>query len=161
VSSWRGAAALLLALSACGGEEAGAGSGVRFDPTSLVPGDRVGDLTADSLSVRQAGDTGWVGLVHFRGELLLGGHAGRPPDSQPDAVCFEPDSVSGARLPRWTRDRGRPLVCFTNPAAAARDLGSAAEARPATILIDGYTVQRGAAGLTSVARLVRLLARDG
>jgi len=155
------AMALLLTLPACEGEESGAASGVRFDPTSLVPGDRVGDLIADSLSVRQAGDSGWVGLVHFRGELLLGGHAGRPPDGQPDAVCFEPDSVSGARLPRWTRDRLGPLVCFTNAQAAARELGSPADARPATIVIDAYTVRRDAAGLSTMARLVRLLARDG
>jgi len=150
-----------LLLAGCGAAETDSAPGVRFDPTSLLPGDRVGDLIADSLSIRQTSGSDWVGMAHFRGELMLGGHASHPPEAATSAVCFEADSISAARMPRWAGDRRRPVVCFTNPAQAARELGPAVEARPATIVIDGFSVQRGQFDGLNRARFVRLLARDG
>ena len=156
-----GPALVLLLLWGCGAQETDSAPGIRFDPTSLLPGDRVGNLVADSVSIRQTSGSDWVGLARFRGELMLGGHATHPAEASPTAVCFEADSLSATRMPRVAGDRRRPVICFTNPGPAARELGPAAEARPATILIDGFSVLRGQSDGLNRARFVRLLARDG
>ena len=138
--------------------------GIRFNPATLRKGARVGALVLDSISVRQAVvDSTHVGVAHFRGEIQLRGWTMRHPD--PDAhrvfTCFEADSSSAARLPRWKGDERRPWFCFSNRAEAAQSLGPPSEGVPATIVIDQFTIHRGMSDEVNSARFVRLVGRGG
>jgi hypothetical protein len=169
---------LLLALAACDGREqpenVAADSaqpisiptrqtlGIVFDAAGLKPGDQVGELVADSVSAQRAAvDSTYVGTARFRNEITLGGHTVRHPDADLSrtTACFEADSASATRLPRWSGDERRPWFCFENQAEAARSLGSASEGAGLTIVIDNFTIHRGMSDQVNSARFVRVITR--
>jgi hypothetical protein len=134
--------------------------GIRFDPATLRPGIRVGELVADSVSAqRTVIDSTYVGIAHFRGEIELNGQTMRHPESdvRAKAICFEADSLSAARLPRWQGDERRPWFCFTNEAEARRALGPPSDGVGATVVIDRFTIHRGLTDEVNSARLVRVV----
>jgi len=135
-------------------------SGIRFDPPSLRSGMRVGDLIADSVAARRTvADSSFVGIARFRGQIELSGWTLRNPDPDLHRIltCFEADSASAARLPRWAGDERRAWFCFTNRAEAARALGPPSEGVRATIVVDEFTIHRGLSDEVNSARLVRLV----
>ena len=132
--------------------------GVRFDPAKVRRGSTVGELVVDSIVARQAAaDTVFVGTARFRGAIELSGWTMRHPD--PDAyrvvTCFEADSASAARLPRWAGDERRAWFCFSNRAAAAQALGPPSAGVPATIVVDQFTIHRGLSDEVNSVRLIR------
>lgn len=136
--------------------------GIRFDPSTVKNGSSVGTLVLDSIVARQAvADSTYVGTARFRGTIELSGWTMRHPD--PDAyrvvTCFEADSVSAARLPRWKGDERRLWFCFSNRADAAQALGPPSEGVPATIVIDQFTIHRGLSDEVNSARFLRLTRR--
>ena len=132
--------------------------GVEFDPLRARPGDRVGELVLDSLEVRRALDSTAVGTARFSGSLTLTGRPMRHPDSDVRAVCFEADSASAGRMPRWAGDRRRPWFCFTNLDSAQRVLPSPDDRQSATIVIERFTIHRGLSDEVNAARLVSVRA---
>ena len=136
--------------------------GIRFDPTTIKRGTSVGALVPDSIVVRQTVvDSTVVGRADFRGEIRLRGWTLRHPDPNASRVltCFEADSTSSARLPRWTGDERRAWFCFSNRAAAAAALGPPSEGVPATIVVDQFTIHRGMSDEVNSARFLRLVRR--
>ena len=138
--------------------------GIRFDPTRVKRGTSVGTLVVDSLVTQFAAvDSTWVGTAWFRNEIELSGWTLRNPD--PDLyrqlTCFEADSSSAARLPRWQGDERRAWFCFSNRMEAAQALGPPSEGVPATIVIDRFTIYRGHSDEVNDARFVRLIRRGG
>lgn len=131
--------------------------GVRFDPAATRPGTRVGELVAESVVVRRTEiDSTLVGEARFRGRIQLSGWTLRNPDADLANVasCFEADSASASRLPRWAGDERRPWFCFVNGTDAARALGPPSEGVPATIVIDNFTIHRGLSDEVNSARFV-------
>lgn len=134
--------------------------GIRFDPATLRPGTSVGVLVADSVAARRTPiDSTYVGTARFRGEIELSGQTMRHPDSDVQVVCFEADSLSAARLPRWKGDERRPWFCFTNDGEARRALGPPIDGVEATVVIDRFTIHRGLSDEVNSARLVRAVRR--
>ncbi|HEX6313824.1 MAG TPA: hypothetical protein VFZ73_03160 [Gemmatimonadaceae bacterium] len=135
--------------------------GIRFDPSRVRPGARIGDLVLDSIAVQQALDSTLTGTATFRGEIALSGWTLRNPDPEMYRVmtCFEADSTSAARLPRWSGDERRAWFCFSNRADAARALGPPSEGVPARIVIEHFTIHRGMSDEVNSARFVRRLDR--
>lgn len=134
--------------------------GIRFDPATLRPGASVGAVIAESVAARSTPiDSTYVGTARFGGEIELSGQTVRHPDSdlRTIAVCFEADSPSAARLPRWQGDERRPWFCFTNEAEARRALGPPGEGVGATVVIDRFTIHRGLSDEVNSARLVRVV----
>jgi hypothetical protein len=134
--------------------------GIRFDPSTLRKGTSVGALVLDSIVVHQAVvESTHVGTARFRGEIQLRGWTMRHPD--PDAyrvfTCFEADSSSAARLPRWSGDERRAWFCFSNRTEAAQALGPPSEGVPATIVVDQFTIHRGLSDEVNSARFVRIV----
>lgn len=127
-----------------------------FDPPSLRRGAEIGEMRVDSLDVVWGEGVGeWVGVVRFTGAVRLTGSAiPHLVDPEADAVCFEADSASGRRLPRWPGDERRPWFCFENTDDARRMLGSADSARPATVMVDRFTTVRAFTDAVNSARLV-------
>jgi hypothetical protein len=135
-------------------------SGIRFDPITLRPGERVGDLVADTVAFRPTlVDSTLVGMARFSGEMQLTGRTIRHPDAdlRHTEMCFEADSSSATRLPRWPADERRPWFCFVNRDAAVRALGGPSEGIAATIVIDQFTIHRGLTDEVNSARLVRIV----
>ncbi len=136
--------------------------GIRFDPAKLHRGMSVGSLVADSVAASVAlTDLSYVGTARFNGEIQLKGWTLRHPDPDLHRVvtCFEADSSSAARLPRWAGDERRTWFCFSNRAEAARALGPPSEGVPATIVVDEFTIYRGLSDEVNSSRLVRLVRR--
>lgn len=136
--------------------------GIRFDPSRARQGTWVGALVIDSIEARRTiVDSTYVGSARFRGSIELSGWTLRHPD--PDlyrmVTCFEADSTSAARLPRWSADERRAWFCFENRPEAARALGPPSEGVPATIVIDRFTIHRGMSDEVNTARFVRLVRR--
>ena len=136
--------------------------GIRFDPSILRRGNRIGTLFVDSIDVHRAiDDSTWTGTVRFRGEIALNGWTLRHPE--PDLyrvlTCFEADSASAAQLPRWSGDERRAWFCFSNRAEAARTLGPPSEGIPATIIVDEFTIHRSPPDVVNSVRLLRLVRR--
>ena len=131
--------------------------GIRFDPSASRRGTRVGSLTIDSIVVRRAMDSTQGGTARFRGEFALSGWTMRHPDPDLHRVvtCFEADSASASRLPRWSGDERRPWFCFSNRASTARALGPPSEGVPVTIVVDQFTIHRGLSDEVNSARFVR------
>ena len=132
--------------------------GVIFDPLAVRPGDTVAGLVVTRAEVqRAAADSTAVGTVAFEGELSI---AGRliphfDPDAAARAVCFEADSGSAARLPRWAGDRRRAWFCFTNPARARATLGETTDsAEVLRIRVADFTIHRGLSDQINSARFV-------
>ena len=112
------------------------------------------------LTVSRAADsTTLVGSVRFSGELSLTGRAIPHFDSDVHEVCFEADAASAARMPRWAGDTRRPWFCFANQAEAQRSLAAPHETRPATVVIDRFTIYRGLSDQVNSAELVRVVTR--
>ncbi len=127
-----------------------------LDPASLKRGAAVGELRVDSMDVVWSEELGeWVGSVRFSGELRLTGAAG-PHLAAPEekVTCFEADSASGRRLPRWPGDERRPWFCFENADSARRMLGAPDSARAATIVVDRFTTVRAHTDAVNSARLL-------
>jgi hypothetical protein len=135
--------------------------GIRFDPSTLHRRARIGTLIVDSIDARQASDSTWVGTARFQGRIQLRGWTLRHPD--PDLyrilTCFEADSTSASRLPRWSGDERRAWFCFANRVEAARALGPPSEGVPATIVIEDFTIHRGLSDEVNSVRFVRLVRR--
>ena len=134
-------------------------AGIRFDPTTIKVGDRVGTMQLDSIDVRTAHDSTRVGTARFSGAVELNGAKMRHFDSEVDALCFEADSASAARLPRWTGDERRSWFCFSNRAEAQRGLGPPGDSAAATIVIDRLIIHRGFSDEVNSARFVRAVTR--
>lgn len=132
--------------------------GIRFDPATLRVGTQIGELVVDSVAARLTPiDSTYVGVARFRNEITLRGSTMRHPDSdlRDTTSCFEADSSSAARFPRWAGDERRAWFCFANRAAAARALGT--DSVRATIVIDAFTIHRGLSDEVNSARFVRLI----
>ena len=140
--------------------ESRAKMGIPFDPATLNTGDSVGSLRVAKLDTRLASDGTVLGNARFSGELRLRGQTFRHPEF-PDvrAVCFEADSASAARMPRWSGDTRRPWFCLDNSESAATLLALPGDVRPAEIIIDDFTIRRGESDEVNSARLVRTIAR--
>lgn len=134
-------------------------AGVRFDPTEVAVGARIGTMSLDSIEVRTAHDSTRVGTARFSGVVELSGAKLRHFESDSDALCFEADSASAARLPRWAGDERRSWFCFTNRAAAQSALGPPGDSTRATIVIDRLTIHRGLSDEVNSARFVRAVTR--
>jgi hypothetical protein len=136
--------------------------GIRFNPSTIRPGTTVGTLVLDSIIARQAViDAINVGSARFRGEIELSGWTLRNPDPDLGRIltCFEADSSSAARLPRWAGDERRAWFCFSNRAEAARALGPPSEGVRARIVIDQFTIHAGMSDEVNSARFIRLVRR--
>ena len=132
--------------------------GIRFDASTLRSGDRVGTLVVESIDARLTPiDSSHVGTARFRGEVELTGATMRHPDADERSrlVCFEADTASAARLPRWPGDERRPWFCFDNQADARRALGPPSDGVRARIVIDRFTIHRGFSDEVNGARLAR------
>ena len=131
--------------------------GVRFDPIRIRPGDSVAGFVVDSVARRRAYDSTLLGDVRFRGEVALTGRTMRHPD-HPDflAVCFEADSASGERLPRWQGDERRAWFCFEDRERAERLLAPPGVEREASVVVDRFTIHMGMSDEVNGARLVRV-----
>jgi hypothetical protein len=138
--------------------------GIRFDPVSLRPGMRVGDLVADSVVARRAkldsANSAWVGAARFRGQLTLRGRLLKHPDSDVRGLCFEADSASATMMPRWAEDTRRAWFCFSN-LEAERLLGGRRESRSVEVVVDQFVIRRSFSDDVNTARLmgIRDLAR--
>lgn len=136
------------------------GPGVPFDPLSVRAGEKVGDLTVSEIATRKASDGTVLGSARFTGELRLTGATFRHPEF-PDvlSVCFEADSASANRLPRWSGDTRRAWFCLDNSGAAAKSLALPGEIRPADIAITDFVIHRGASDEVNSAKLTRVMGR--
>jgi hypothetical protein len=141
--------------------------GIRFHPDTLLAGPggtaRVGELALDSVWLRDPARGRDAHAAFFRGEISLSGATMIHPDADAGlvAVCFEPDPMSAARMPRWDGDERRIWFCFDNAAAAARALAPPGQVVDARIVIDRYTIHYGASDEVNTARLARVVAREG
>lgn len=133
-------------------------SGIPFDPAALTKGTRVGTVAADMLTLSKAADSSWIGQARFTGELTLSGRAVPHVDANVREVCFEPDAASAALLPRWIGDTRRAWFCFANQPEAQQSLAALDQVRPATVVIDRFTINKGSAQENS-ADLVRVVSR--
>lgn len=133
--------------------------GIRFDPATTVRGAVVGVLTLDSIEAQRAIDSSYVGTARFSGEIELSGATLRnfDPDLSGRLTCFEADSSSSARLPRWSGDERRAWFCFTNNDDAARALGPPSDSVRATIVVDSFTIHRNLSDAVNSARFRRLI----
>ena len=134
--------------------------GLRFDPATTAKGTAIGVLTVDSIDAQRAIDSSYVGTARFSGEIELSGETLRNFDSdlRDRLTCFEADSSTSARLPRWSGDERRPWFCFTNNDDAARALGPPSDGVRATIVIDRFTIHRNLSDAVNSARFRRLSA---
>ena len=177
----RGYFVLVLALLACSsGEKADQPASARadtpapaapapraaneFDPAALRVGDTLMGLRVERADVRRAAaiDSSYVGDVRFAGEVTVSGRPRAHHDfPEVRTLCFDVDSTSAARLPRWPGDRRRVWFCFDNQEAAVRALGPAradTAVAPVTIAIDRYQTVRHFTDAYDTATLLRLVA---
>jgi hypothetical protein len=134
--------------------------GLIFEPASLRVGDIIGGVTVDSVEAQQTpADSSFVGVARFRGELTITGMTLRhfESDLRNTASCFEADSSSAARLPRWRGDTRRSWFCFENQPEALAALGAPSDSSRATIVIDRFTINRGLSDQVNSARFVRVV----
>lgn len=135
--------------------------GVVFDPRRVKAGDTIAGLALEKIDASPTvADSTLVGSAAFRGEIELTGATMRHPEAAAiNEVCFEADSTSARRLPRWSGDRRRPWFCFSNPDEARRVLGPSRDERRARIVIANFVINRGLSDQINSARFVRSLAR--
>lgn len=136
--------------------------GVVFDPGRVRPGDTIAGLVLERIVANHTPmDSTLVGTAAFRGRIELAGATMRHPEADATKdVCFEADSASAARLPRWAGDRRRAWFCFSNAGAAARELGPPRTERPAHVVISHFVIHRGLTDEVNAARFVRLAGVD-
>ena len=132
-----------------------------FDPATARVGDTIAGLVLENLERQRAVSGEWVGSAHFRGTLLLTGQTFAHPDG-PDYPfpCFEVDSPSAPRLPRWEGDTRRPWFCFENSAEARSILDGSTPGRRFSIRVDRFTIHRNLTGAVNSARLFGLSLGD-
>lgn len=128
--------------------------GVPFAPDSVQVGDTVAGLRVERVRVERAVDGSAVGSVWFAGTLRLRGRTMRNPDDAYTAPCFEADSASAERLPRWKGDGRRPWLCFDDPADATARLGPPSAPREVEVSVAGLAVHRNLSDAVNGARLV-------
>ena len=129
--------------------------GVVFDPSRVRPGDSIAGLVVERLSVARALDSSFVGGITFKGQFQLAGRTLPHFEADAsDAACFEADSASAARLPRWAGDRRRAWFCFSNETAANRSLGPSWHERRAHVVIADFVINRGLTDQVNSARFV-------
>lgn len=135
--------------------------GIRFDPDTLAAGARVGGLVLETVRSVDPAAGRDAASASFRGEITLTGQTLRHPDDDLAvvSVCFEADSASAARMPRWEGDERRPWFCFSNRAEATRLLAAPGEIVTASVVIDRFTIYYGVSDEVNSARLVRVLSR--
>ncbi|CAN5183837.1 hypothetical protein BH20GEM2_BH20GEM2_08590 [soil metagenome] len=133
----------------------------RFDPAGIQVGDRILGLTVTRQDLSHApamGDSVYVGSVEFSGELTLSGSYRAHPDyPEVQALCFDVDEASAARVPRMRGDERRVWFCFDNQEEAVRALGSPGTAGRATIVIDDYRTVRQFTDAFDTATLLRVV----
>ena len=136
--------------------------GVVFDPSRVRPGDTIAGLVVERIVANHTPmDSTLVGTAAFRGTIELAGATMRHPEADATKdVCFEADSASAARLPRWAGDRRRAWFCFSNASAAARELGPPQTERPAHVVISHFVIHRGLTDQVNAAQFVRLAGID-
>ena len=136
--------------------------GVVFDPGRVRPGDTIAGLVVERIAAHHTlMDSTLVGTAGFRGEIELAGATVRHPEADATKdVCFDADSASAARLPRWAGDRRRAWFCFSNATAAARALGPPRTEWPARIVISHFVIHRGLTDEVNAAQFVRLAGVD-
>jgi hypothetical protein len=107
-----------------------------------------------------ADSTGWMGSVDFSGTVTLTGRY-RPHPEAPavPALCFYPDSVSAAQLPRFPNDERTSWFCFTNTADAEAAFGGPGGEGEATIVINEFYYLYQPTDSYNTARLQQVLQR--
>ena len=131
--------------------------GLRFDPATIRRGDSVGVLVVDSVYARRTVvDSTYVGMARFHGQIELSGRTIPHFDSdlRHESVCFEADSASAARLPRWLHDERRSWFCVSNAQEATRTLGPPGTEADARIIIEDFIIHRGLSDEVNSARFV-------
>lgn len=128
-----------------------------FDPAGARVGDTVVGLVIEDLRRERTPSGEWVGSARFVGSVTLAGRTFRHPDGADYPFpCFEADSATSGRLPRWKGDERRSWFCFENPEEASAKLGGPAPDRPGTIRIDRFTIHRNLTDATNSARLTEV-----
>jgi hypothetical protein len=128
----------------------------RFDPATVRRGDTVGALVLDSIERQQTPSGEWVGRAWFSGTVSLTGETFRHPDGADYPYpCFEADTSSASRLPRWSGDSRRAWFCFENASDAKARLGDAVGIRK-SIVVDRFTIHRNLSDAVNSSRLVDL-----
>lgn len=126
-----------------------------FDPATARVGDTVVGLVLEEIRPERASTGEWVGSARFRGSVPVTGRRFPHPDgSDYPYPCFEVDSSTALRLPRWKGDERRPWFCFENGAEASTALGTAG--RVYSILIEHFSIHRNLSDAVNTARFVRL-----
>ncbi len=165
------ALAVSMATAACGDSDEGAEDPVRdsvapvairpvveFDPSATHRGDMVVALTVDTIAARRATTGEYVGMARFDGTVRLTGRTFAHPDGGDYPFpCFEPDSATASRLPRWAGDTRRPWFCFENRDDAKVRFGSDSAGIRAEIRIDRFTIHRSLSDAVNSARLVEIV----
>lgn len=131
------------------------GGGIIFNPSLVQVGDTVAGLRVATRDVRRALDGAAVGTVGFAGTLTLTGQTMAHPDADVAMTCFEADSASAARMPRWAGDTRRAWFCFANPDEARVQLGSPPPPRTAVLTLSEFTIHYARSDVVNTARLVR------
>lgn len=127
-----------------------------FDPATVSPHDTIAGLVLDSIERQRTPSGEWVGSAWFSGTVsLTGATFGHPDGDGYPYPCFEADTSSATRLPRWLGDSRRPWFCFENNADAKARLGTAAGMRK-SIVIDRFTVHRNLSDAVNSARLIEV-----
>lgn len=129
--------------------------GVQFHPESISVGDTIGSMIVDRIAVQKAYDSTAVGSVWFRGELELKGRMIPHFDSDVRAQCFEADSLSASRMPRWSGDLRRPWFCFREPPAGIPIPRT--DSTEGTIVIDRFTIHFTMSDAVNEGQLRRLV----
>jgi hypothetical protein len=135
---------------------------VTIDPGIHRAGDALGPFRITMIDARPevADDSGWSGRVDFTGVATVSGSY-RPHHDFPEAnaLCFYPDSASGAALPRFPNDNRYSWFCFSNQDAAVQALGAPDAVGEATIEIEDFRYLYEHTDTFNTARLLRVLAR--
>jgi hypothetical protein len=105
-------------------------------------------------------------LFYYQGSVALEGFAERRVGTEGEGaehepLCFVAEGPSRQRIPR-VNDARLPWFCFSNPARAAQLLslprqlrrGSCGFRVKASVLVDGYVVNREESAVTDTARLL-------
>jgi hypothetical protein len=131
-----------------------------FDPATIKAGDTIVGLVVQNIERQRTPLGDWVGSARFTGTLTLSGHTFSHPDGADYPYpCFEADSASAQRLPRWVGDQRRSWLCFANAQAARARLGTS-PGRLATIRVDSFTVHRNLSDAVNSARLIAVISNS-
>jgi hypothetical protein len=128
-----------------------------FDPATARRGDTVAGLVLDSIQRQRTPSGEWVGSAWFSGTSSLTGETFRHPDGDDYPYpCFEADTASAVRVPRWKGDSRRAWFCFENNSEAKARLGGAIAGVRKSIVVDRFVVHRNLSDAVNSARLVEV-----